>query len=88
MRLVSAAVSYLRPCLLERMWFSNVVFPAPKKPVTTVTGRLFRFSALNTVRFSKDRNRFTWFAAAPSFSLLLVPVVVEAMPFWFFLCQV
>ena len=28
----------LRPCFSRRIWFSSVVLPAPRKPVSTVTG--------------------------------------------------
>jgi hypothetical protein len=30
----------LRPSRFERMWFNRVVFPAPRKPESTVTGSL------------------------------------------------
>mmetsp|Transcript_4356 Transcript_4356/g.10204 ORF Transcript_4356/g.10204 Transcript_4356/m.10204 type:complete len:212 (+) Transcript_4356:1114-1749(+) len=49
------AAATLRLCLFARMWRISVVFPAPRKPVTIVTGRgRFRF-APNTSRFSARR---------------------------------
>jgi hypothetical protein len=47
----------LRPSRLRRMWLSSVVFPAPRKPESTVTGSLEVFVFMGKGSLAQTRRR-------------------------------
>lgn len=73
-----------RPCLADRIWLTNVVFPAPRKPVMTVTGNRARRRSSLHCSASRFCCRFTsnlllvfrlelWWSSLTLFSIHAVP---------------